>query len=60
VTGYLHPVGDIEVLTGHICTLLTTPERARRMGHRGRAAVANRFHIKRMIDEVEYLFRAGM
>ena len=60
VTGYLHPVGDAEVLTGHVSALLASPERARRMGHRGRAAVANRFHVKRMLDEVEYLFRAGM
>ncbi len=56
VTGYLHPVGDIEVLAGHVCALLSSPERAQRMGHRGRAAVANRFHIKRMLDEVESLF----
>jgi glycosyltransferase involved in cell wall biosynthesis len=56
VTGYLHPVGDVDVLTGHVCALVGTPERARRMGHRGRAAVANRFHIGRMIDEIESLF----
>lgn len=58
VTGYLHPVGDIDVLAGHVGALLASPERARRMGHRGRAAVANRFHIRRMLDEVEALFRA--
>jgi glycosyltransferase involved in cell wall biosynthesis len=56
VTGYLHSVGDAEVLAGHVCALLGTPERARRMGHRGRAAVANRFHIGRMLDELERLF----
>lgn len=58
VTGYLHPDGDVEVLSGHVSALLATPERARRMGQRGRAAVANRFHVKRMLDEVESLFRS--
>jgi len=56
VTGYLHPVGDVEVLSGQVCALLDAPERAQRMGHRGRAAVANRFSLKRMIDELEGLF----
>lgn len=58
VTGYLHPIGDIEVLSGHVCALLSNPERARRMGHRGRSAVANRFNINKMLDAVETLFTA--
>lgn len=56
VTGLLVPPGDAAALARAISTLLTDPERARRLGAAGRARAEQHFNPQRCVDEVEALY----
>src|SRR2546428_3836398 len=55
--GLLAPFGDAEALAQHVATLLADPARRRAMGARGRAAVATRYHVDRLVNDIEALYR---
>ena len=50
-TGFVHPVGDAEAFARSIETLALDPDLRRRLGEGGRAWVAERFGMARMVDE---------
>jgi glycosyltransferase involved in cell wall biosynthesis len=56
--GMLAPFGDAEGLATGVRSLLADETRRRAMGARGRAAVAARFGIERLLDDIEQLYRA--
>jgi glycosyltransferase involved in cell wall biosynthesis len=49
--------GDASALADHVSTLLGDSERRRRMGADGRAQVAARYGINRLVTDVEALYR---
>ena len=55
--GLLAPFGDAKALAQHVATLLADPERRRAMGARGRDAVAARYHVDRLVNDIEALYR---
>lgn len=57
VSGLLAPVGNAEALGDHMATLLTDPDRARRMGAAARAR-ADQFSIDRMVARTIDVYRA--
>jgi glycosyltransferase involved in cell wall biosynthesis len=54
--GLLAPAGDADALARHILALLADPDRARRMGARGRENVVARYHIDRLVDDIAALY----
>jgi glycosyltransferase involved in cell wall biosynthesis len=57
VSGLLAPPGDAQTLASHVASLLQDPARRRGMAERRRAAVVNRYHIDRLVSDVEALYR---
>lgn len=55
-TGYLVPSGDDVMMAERIISLLNEPERARRMGERGRAVVEDRFSCKAQLEQTQSLY----
>lgn len=55
-TGYLVASGDDEAMAGRIAALLKEPERARRMGERGRQVVEEKFSCAAQIERTERLY----
>jgi glycosyltransferase involved in cell wall biosynthesis len=49
--------GDVSALAAHVCTLLADPTRRRQMGANGRASVAARYSLDRLVTDVEQLYR---
>jgi glycosyltransferase involved in cell wall biosynthesis len=56
VTGYVVPPRDVEALAHRLQTLLTDPEKRRRMGIAGRARVTREFSSDVMAGEVSALY----
>jgi glycosyltransferase involved in cell wall biosynthesis len=54
--GLLAPFGDASALAEHVITLLAEPARRRAIGARGRAAVAARYHVDRLVNDIEALY----
>jgi glycosyltransferase involved in cell wall biosynthesis len=54
--GLLAPFGDAGALAQHVATLLADPVRRRAMGALGRRAVVARYHIDRLINDIESLY----
>jgi glycosyltransferase involved in cell wall biosynthesis len=54
-TGLLVPIGDIKSLAAAVCSLLSGNDRIE-MGRRAREAVAIRFSLQRMVDEIEAIY----
>jgi len=54
--GLLAPFGDASALAEHVITLLAEPARLRAIGARGRAAVAARYHVDRLVNDIEALY----
>lgn len=46
-TGYLVDVGDAQSMADRACEILTTPDRGRQMGQRGRDAVLKKFTLEK-------------
>jgi glycosyltransferase involved in cell wall biosynthesis len=57
VSGLLAPAGDVSTLAAHVTTLLQSAPRRREMGNHGRITVVGRFHIDRLVSDVEALYR---
>lgn len=56
-TGFLLPAGDRAGLADALASLAADPERCRRLGETGRAYVRDRFTVKRMVDDLDGLYR---
>ena len=56
-TGFLVPVGDKRSLADRITEVLSMPDRGRSMGEKGRAQVGDRFDARRMVDDLERIYR---
>ena len=57
-TGLLAPFGEAQALAEHVLALLSDPARRRAMGAGGRARVAERYDVNRLVDDIEALYRA--
>lgn len=57
-TGVLVEIGDVAGIADAISALLASPERRREIGERAREAAHTRFSLKRMVDEVERVYKA--
>ncbi len=55
-TGLLVPPGDIHALADSIVFLVENPEKARRMGMKGRKSVEERFSSGLMVNKIENLY----
>jgi hypothetical protein len=55
--GLVAPFGDASALAAHVISLLSDPERSRRIGDEGRRSVLARFGLDRLVDDVEQLYR---
>lgn len=56
-TGLLVPIGDVTRIADSIALLLSDGERRRQIATRARNAVNARFSLKRMVDEIEQIYR---
>lgn len=59
-TGWLAPPGEPEALAGTILEIAGDPERARRIARGGRAMVEARFSLRRVTEELEAVYHAGL
>ena len=55
-TGLLFRAGDVEELAEMISYMLTHSEEAKRMGHRARKVVDEKFSIDKVVDSIEVLY----
>ena len=56
-SGLLAPPGDVRALASGVASLLHDPARRRDMGERGRKAVVVRYHIDRLVGDIDALYR---
>ena len=56
VTGYLVPVGDVELLASRMIALCQAPATRRSMGERARSVVEQTFTVERMTRRFELLY----
>ena len=56
-SGLLAPPGDVRALASAVASLLHDPGRRRDMGERGRKAVVVRYHIDRLVGDIDALYR---
>jgi glycosyltransferase involved in cell wall biosynthesis len=57
VSGRLAPAGDAGALAAHLTALLQSPSARHDMGARGRTAVVARYHIDRLVSDIDALYR---
>lgn len=57
-TGLLVPIGDVERIAETVAQLLSDEDQRNALGQRARAAVAERFSLQRMVDEIEAIYAA--
>ncbi len=55
--GLLAPFGDARALAQHVAALLADPARRADMGAHGRRAVSARYHLDRLVNDIESLYR---
>jgi glycosyltransferase involved in cell wall biosynthesis len=56
-TGLLVPIGDVAGIAASIVKLLSNGELRRQMGAQARRIVNQRFSLKRMVDQIEQIYR---
>jgi L-malate glycosyltransferase len=56
-TGLLAPIGDVAQIADSIATLLSDGDRRRQMGIDARRVVNQRFSLRRMVDQIEQIYR---
>ena len=56
--GLLFPVGDISAMVDGCLRILGNPELAKKMGKQGRARVIEEYHVDKIVDRYEALYRA--
>lgn len=59
-TGFLVPVGDKRALARRVLDILALPDRGRSMGEKGRAFVGDRFDGRRMVDDLDRIYKGLM
>ncbi len=57
-TGLLVPIGNVERIAEAIATLLAHEERRKEIAAQAREAVAAKFSLRRMVDEIEAIYTA--
>lgn len=55
-TGVLVPIGDVKQIAGSVINLLADPEKRRTIASQSVQAVAKKFSLTRMVDEIEKLY----
>ena len=55
-TGLLVPIGDVPRITRAVTSLLVDEQQRKQQGARAKEAVAVRFSLRRMVDEIERLY----
>jgi glycosyltransferase involved in cell wall biosynthesis len=55
-TGFLIRAGDLSSLTQRLCELAGDAQLRRRLAHRGRKLVRDRFGVDRMVDDLHHLY----
>lgn len=55
-TGLIVPIGDVDQIANAIATLLTDNDRRKQFGARAKQAVAEKFSLRRMVDEIEAIY----
>ena len=56
-TGLLVPIGDTEEMANAITSLLDSEEKRQLMGETGRETVSQKFSLRRMVDDIEHLYK---
>ena len=56
LTGMLVPMGDAQAMAHAICEILADPEKAKKMGIRGRHRVENHFTVELTAAKVEAVY----
>jgi glycosyltransferase involved in cell wall biosynthesis len=56
--GFLVEPGDVEGMAGRLALLAADPDLCRSMGDAGRARVLARYSVRRLIDDVDLLYRS--
>ena len=56
-TGFLVPAGDVGALAARIIEVLSSSDRGRSMGEKGRALVGDRFDARRMVDALDRIYK---
>jgi L-malate glycosyltransferase len=59
-TGLLVPIGHVDSLAESIVMLLRDENKRRQLGGQAREAINERFSLKRMVDEIEKIYREPM
>jgi glycosyltransferase involved in cell wall biosynthesis len=57
-TGLLVPIGDVERIAEAISTLLSDEHQRKEISRRAQEAVAAKFSLQRMVDEIEAIYFA--
>ena len=59
-TGLLVPIGNVDSLAESIVMLLRDENKRTQLGGQAREAINERFSLKRMVDEIEKIYREPM
>ncbi|HEY3581712.1 MAG TPA: glycosyltransferase, partial [Pyrinomonadaceae bacterium] len=55
-TGLIVPIGDVPGISSAIAALLADDDQRKHLGSRAKKAVAEKFSLRRMVDEIEKLY----
>jgi glycosyltransferase involved in cell wall biosynthesis len=58
VDGFLVELGDADAIAGHLADLARDPERRAAMGEQGRSRMLERYAVRRLVDDVDGLYRS--
>ena len=58
-TGLLVPIGNVERIAGAVATLLAHEEQRKGISRHAKEAVAAKFSLRRMVDEIEAIYTAS-
>jgi glycosyltransferase involved in cell wall biosynthesis len=58
VDGFLVDLGDANAIADHLADLARSPERRAEMGAQGRSRVLERYAVRRLVDDIDGLYRS--